>query len=174
MHTHRALSLPPPVAFLLFAPCSGPPCGCWVSGTLHSAVTQPPWAMQRGEPKATGITGKQPEPRTRPKRSLTKAPAALATYSRFPWWTPQLQSWEGFFVLWDSSTSLCFKQLFSHLPVLYHWLLGSSSSLLLLPWTSQADPHLPWNLRPLTRCSTAADALLFNYKDLESCFFILM
>lgn len=143
----------------------------WLLGEWHHAFSPnsactlsehwTPWARQRGEPKSTGITGKRPEPKTRPKRSLSQGTTCIS--SRFRWWTPQLQSQEGGFVFWDSSTSLYFKKLLFHLLVLHHWLLGSSCFLLLLPWTSQAHPHLPWNLQPQTRCSTAADDLLSNF-----------
>lgn len=54
VHAHRALSLPSPAAaFLPFSPCSGPLPGCWVSDTLHSALTQPPLCLSTrlGQPE---------------------------------------------------------------------------------------------------------------------------
>lgn len=66
----------------LLSPCLGPPSGCWVSDTLHSAQTQlhAVWAMQREEPRSTGITGQWPEPKTGSKRSLSQSTCCFSYF----------------------------------------------------------------------------------------------
>lgn len=68
---------------------------------LSEHQTGTTWAKERGEPKATGITGEWPEPKTRPKRSPSQGTSCFSCFLKVQRMDPTTTELRGVFLSFE-------------------------------------------------------------------------